>query len=92
MNLPHIQSELFRELLVLENKLKPECGFFIVKEENTSGGYIRFWLMRKEGCWTKTMREDFLNPHAITTPDKITAEINRIWNAIPAEYKKDPLK
>lgn len=87
MNLPHIQSEIFRELVGMETLLKPEYRFLITKR---CRGVMNAILYTKEGNLIDMYRNEFhLNPFAIKTQADITAEINRIWNAIPAECKKE---
>lgn len=80
MNLQYIQSEIFRELVGLETLLKPEYEIIIYR----SGEHMEAIL---------TSAQDYnehwhFYPHKITTPDQITAEINRIWSEIPAECKR----
>lgn len=88
MNLPYIQSELFRELVGMETLLKPEYEFHIHKY----GCDMEVKLWRKRD-WS-TVERYFLNPKQIQRSkkaDQITAEINRIWQSIPAECKKENL-
>lgn len=84
MNLPYIQSELFRELVGMETLLKPECQFLITKR---CRGVMNAILFRNG--LSEFRYEYHLNPFAIKTQADITAEINRIWEAIPAECKKE---
>ena len=90
MNLPYIQSELFRELVGIKTLLKSECSTRITKDIDTSVNFelYDFSKVMTTGKWKRVLfcRVD---PRKITTPDQITAEINRIWNAIPAECKRD---
>lgn len=87
MNLPYIQSELFRELVGLETLLKPEYTGVISKNaDNTMLFYV--WKYRTRGKLKRIMYQDRIHPIHIKTQSDITAEINRIWNAIPAECKK----
>ena len=85
MNIPYIQSELFRELVGLETLLKPEWRLSIYK--NTKGDFDIFLHYPKAKYVHKEMWFIYLN--YIKTADQITAEITRIWNEIPDECKKD---
>ncbi len=91
MNLQYIQSELFRELLNIETLLNQECTTRITKDIDTSVCFeiFDFSKIATTGKWKRVLfcRVD---SRKITTPDQITAEINRIWQEIPAECKKDP--
>lgn len=85
MNLPYIQSELFRELVGMETLLKPEIYMSVVRCRES----ITVNLFRNTGSIFPDPVIGFeLNCDTITTADQITAEINRIWNSIPAECKK----
>jgi hypothetical protein len=89
MNLPYIQSELFRELVGMETLLKPEYRFLITKR---CRGVMNAILYTKQGNLIPGYRNEFhLNPFAIKTTSDITAEINRIWNAIPDECKREDI-
>ena len=86
MNLPYIQSELFRELVGMETLLKPEYELHVHKYSPD----IQAHLWRKRD-WS-TVQRFFINVKQIQRskkPDRISAEINRIWQAIPAECKKE---
>lgn len=83
MNLPQIQSKIFCELVGMESRLKPRYRFSIDKWP--SGDFYLKLKDRKHyiaisNCW-------HIDPRTIKTAD-ITAEINRIWDAIPAECKR----
>ena len=84
MNLPYIQSELFRELVGMETLLKPEWRFTIYK--NTKGDFDIFLHYPKAKHIHKEIW--FIYSNYIKNYDQITAEINRIWQAIPAECKR----
>jgi len=90
MNLPYIQSEIFRELLNIETLLNEECTARIIKDIGTSLIFelYDFSKVKTSGKWVRVMFSR-VNPSHITTPDQITAEIDRIWQAIPAECKKE---
>lgn len=87
MNLPQIQTEIFRQLVGMEPRLKLRYRFSI--DKRSSGDFFLKLKDRKNyisisDCWR-------IDPRTTKTAD-ITAEINRIWQSIPAECKKDPLK
>lgn len=87
MTLLKIQTEIFRQLVGMEPRLKPRYRFSIDKWPSGE-----FYLKLKDrrhyisisNCWC-------IDPRTIKTAD-IHAVIHRIWRAIPAECKKDPLK
>lgn len=85
MNLPYIQSELFRELVGMEVLFKPEYSWYITKRSN---GAMKAILIKKHGVFKWWKYEFHLNTLNIMKQSDITAEINRIWQAIPAECKK----
>ncbi len=97
MNLPYIQSELFRELVGLETLFKPEHKWDITRSKHDQ---FLLKLVRKMTDEEKPEQykdntywciecELSINPFAIKNPSDITAEINRIWESIPAECKRD---
>lgn len=83
MNLPYIQSELFHELVSMETLLKPEYKFQMTRFLN---GHMTVILFDTNECMTVGTYD--VEPRDITTPHDITAEINRIWDEIPAECKR----
>lgn len=91
MNLQYIQSELFRELVGMESRLKPGYALNITRNFFKEL-HANLWKICRDG-------DGDIGAHAIqnlcvrqiTTPDQIPAEINRIWDAIPAECKKENL-
>ena len=85
MNLPYIQSELFRELVGMEVLFKPEYRWYITKRSN---GAMKAILIKKHGVFHWWKYEFHLNPLKIMKPSDITDEITRIWDAIPAKCKK----
>lgn len=94
MNLIYIQSELFRELVGIEELLKPEFRLQIVR--HFAGGLAaRLWQKKplpeppayRDHYW-HLKKGWLIDDASITTTDQITAEINRIWQEIPAECKK----
>jgi hypothetical protein len=92
MNLPYIQSELFRELVGIGELLNSECATRISKDIDTSVNFeiYDFSKLATTGKWKRVLFCR-VNPRKITTYDQITAEINRIWNEIPAECKRDDI-
>lgn len=86
MNLPYIQSELFHELVSMEPLLKPKYRLGVDKWPD---GNMNVWLFNRD----KNMTCEYwrITPHTFTKGDQITAEINRIWDAIPAECKRDDI-
>lgn len=89
MNLQAVQIELFRELLGLGTLLSPECTTRITKDIDTSVCFelYDFSKVATTGKWVRVLFRR-VDPRHITTPDQITAEINRIKQEIPAECKK----
>jgi hypothetical protein len=83
MNLPYIQAELFRELVDMETMLKPEYGIHIIRDVY---GVMEVYLCKKGD--PLSFLSFMFDQSEISTPDQITAEINRIWDSIPAECKK----
>lgn len=89
MNLPYIQSELFRQLVGMETLLKPDYKLQILRSE-TQDNLVKLKELRQYGyykSWAILARWR-IKKDDITTPDQITAEINRIWQEIPAECKR----
>lgn len=84
MNLQYIQSELFRELVGIETLLEPECSL-LIKKYISGNMNVSVWSGKKE-CFILGTN---IITDSITTPTQITAEINRIWQQIPAECKKE---
>lgn len=82
MNLPYIQSELFRELVGMEILFKPEYYLKIIRYPKD----IEVRVCRKKRNFLISLM--MINTSNIKTGQDITAEITRIWNAIPAECKK----
>lgn len=89
MNLPYIQSELFRELVSMETLLKPEWKMRITRDTEDCL-IIRVW--KRPFRWKDVdCHQECIDTRTIKTADQITAEINRIWNEIPVECKKDDI-
>lgn len=86
MNLPYIQTELFRELVGIETLLEPECSL-LIKKYISGNMNVCVWSGKKE-CFILGTN---IITYSITTYDQITAEINRIWKEIPDECKRDDL-
>ena len=100
MNLPHIQSEIFRELMGMETLFKPGCTWLITRHANQDIE-LKLFVLSTEDSWSwdnpnagqggyyryyrRIKRERML---AMKTHGDITALINSIWNEIPAEYKR----
>jgi hypothetical protein len=84
MNLPYIQSELFRELVGMETLLKPEYRFHLIRDTD---GALEVYLVYKPNPM-KYVDFPYIVVRDITTPSQITAEINRILQSIPAECKR----
>lgn len=95
MNLQQIQTEIFRALVGMEPLLKPEFRLQIIR--HYAGGLAARLWQKKPLSEPPVYRDHYwhlkkgwlIDDASITTPDQITAEINRIWNAIPAECKRD---
>lgn len=100
MNLPHIQSEIFRELVGMETLFKPGCTWFIVRHANQDLELKLFVLSTDDsyswdnpraglgGYYRYYCRITKENMLAMNTPADITSLINLIWGDIPDEYKK----
>lgn len=90
MTLQTIQYEIFRQLLGLETLLSPECTTRITKDIDTSVCFeiYDFSKVKTTGKWVRVMFRR-VDPRKITTADQITAEIQSIWQKIPAECKKE---
>lgn len=92
MTLLQIQTELFRQLVGIESLLKPGYALNITRN-CFKELHANLWKICKDGdgdIGAHTIQN--LCVRQITTADQITAEILRIWQAIPAECKKGPLK
>ena len=89
MNLPYIQSELFRQLVGIHELLNSECATRITKDIDTSVNFelYDFSKVKTSGKWRRVMFRR-VDPSKINTADQIIAEINRIWQEIPAECKR----
>ena len=91
MNLQYIQSELFRQLVGMEELLKPEYSFHISKFP-TGNLFCRLWNRKITDVVSYIGRDtNRIDISTIKTQADITAEINRIWDAIPAECKRDDI-
>lgn len=87
MNLPYIQTELFHELVSMETLLKTEYRFHLIRDTD---GALAVYLSYKPNPM-KYVEFPYIVVRDIITADQITAEINRIWDAIPAECKRDDI-
>lgn len=83
MNLPYIQTEIFHELVGMETLLKPECEMKIIKHQD---GNMSFEVYKKKFPFLR--HAAFIEISLIKTGDDITKTINKIWDDIPAEYKR----
>lgn len=85
MNIPYIQAEIFRELVGMETLLKPNAKMGIVKFPD---GNMRcdVWM----DSMLKATRIS-INVSGLQRCDDITQAVNKIWEEIPAEYKKENL-
>lgn len=86
MTLPNIQSKIFCELVGMEKLLKPEYYLKIIRYPKD----IEVRLCRRARNFL--IRLMLIDTSNISTTAEITAEIHRIWQAIPDKCKKDPLK
>ena len=93
MNLLQIQTKLFSHLAGIGPSIKSEYSTRILKDIDTTIIFelYDFSQTKTSGKWVRVLFER-INPYTISTTAEITAEIHRIWQAIPAECKKDPLK
>lgn len=95
MNLPYIQSELFRELVGMETLLKPEYRMEIHRccASDLLTAYVRkYELVEKHQEYRHVAFKYFqIKCSTFKKQADITAEINRIWDAIPAECKRDDI-
>lgn len=89
MNLQYIQTEIFRELVDIGERLNSECATRISKDIDTSVCFeiFDFSKIATEGKWKRVLFCR-VNAQKITTADQITDEINRIWQEIPDECKR----
>lgn len=85
MNLPYIQSELFRELVSMETLLKRQFRLRIMRS-TAKNIHVLVYDMKN---WKPYTDEWYITPISKMTRKAITAEINRIWQEIPAECKRD---
>ncbi len=93
MTLPQIQTKLFSQLAEIGTSIKPECSTRITKDIDTTIIFelYDFSQTKTTGKWVRVLFER-INPYTIQTTADIHAVIHRIWQAIPAECKKDPQK
>lgn len=93
MTLLKIQTEIFRQLVGLGTCLNSECATRITKDIDTTIIFelYDFSQTKTSGKWVRVLFER-INPYTINITADITTAINRIWQAIPAECKIDPLK
>lgn len=88
MTLPQIQPELFRQLVGIESLLKPGYALNITRN-CFKELHANLWKICKDGDGDIGAHSiQNLCVRQITAADQITAEINRIWQEIPAECKK----
>lgn len=86
MNLPYIQSEIFRELVGIETLLKPRYFMFTSKVK-----HLMFTELFRDhkGTTPKSIAIFKIDCRTIKKTSDITAEINRIWQEIPTECKRE---
>lgn len=87
MNLPYIQSELFRELVGMETLLKRKFRLRILRSAAHNIHVVVYDIKNL----TRYTKELCISPTPKMTGKSITAEINRIWDAIPAECKREDI-
>lgn len=87
MNLPYIQSEIFRELVGMETLLKRQFRLRILRS-TANNIHVVVCDMKN---WTPYTKELCISPTPKMTGKSITAEINSIWDAIPDECKRDDI-
>lgn len=85
MNLQYIQSELFRELVGIETLLKPRYFMFTSKVK-----HLMFTELFRDhkGTTHKSIAIFKIDCRTIKKTSDITAEINRIWDKLPAVCKR----
>ena len=89
MNLPYIQSELFRELVGMETLLKPEYRLRITRWASTQMSVHVIHLGTEEVPIHIEKGFPHLIDYKLRKSGNVTNTINRIWEAIPAECKKE---
>ena len=86
MNLPQTQTEIFRQLVEMTPKLKKD---YLCEISRNYVGNITLTIHKSNSnIFVVNWHNAFVNVRKTRTQAKITAEINRIWNAIPAECKR----
>jgi hypothetical protein len=86
MTLPQIQTEIFRHLVEMAQKLQKD---YLCEISRNYVGNITLTIHKsKSNLFFVNWHNAFVNVRNTRTKAKITAEINRIWQAIPAECKK----
>lgn len=87
MNLPYIQSEIFRELVGMETRLKRQFRLRIMRS-TAKNIHVLVYDMKN---WKPYTDEWYITPISKMTGKAITAEVNRIWQEIPAECKREDI-
>lgn len=84
------QHDFIAEIFELECKVKPDFAFHIVRD---AYGVIEISFFKKEnGLDARYHRHWGRDLTEIKTHEARLAVISHIWECIPAECKKDPLK
>lgn len=89
MTLPQIQTELFRQLAEMVPKLKK--NYLCVISRNHVGNITLNIHKSESSVFSVNWHNAFVNVRETRTKAKITTEIHRIWDAIPAECKRDDI-
>ena len=86
MNLPQTQTEIFRQLVEMTPKLKKD---YLCEISRNYAGNITLTIHKSNSnISVLNWHNAYVIVRKTRTKAKITAEINRIWNAIPAECKR----
>lgn len=86
MNLPQIQTEIFRQLVEMTPKIKKN---YLCEISRSHVGNITLTIhKRKSNIFVVNWHNAFVNVRETRTKAKITAETNRIWQEIPAVCKR----
>lgn len=86
MTLPQIQTELLRQLVEMTPNLKKE---YLCEISRNHVGNIKLSIHKnKSNIFIVNWHNAYVNVRETRTKAKITAEINRIWQSIPAECKR----
>ena len=86
MNLQDIQTETFRQLVNIASKLKK--NYLCIISRNQIGNMELRIHKIESNIFSMNWHCAFVIIRNTRTKAKITAEINRIWQEIPAEAKR----